>query len=150
MHQVNNNNALLNSDKLNKIDRREWDTLKILTHNINGIKNDKLKLFNMVNWARKKDIKILGISNINIGKKEGKWINDRKLKDMGYTGYWSNKDQKIKGSRVAILVKNEWAKHIGSVISINPYLIEVKLFFKGVTIKVIQLYALPNDDITSK
>jgi len=107
MHQVNDNNALLNSDKLNKIDRREWDTLKISTHNINGIKNDKLKLFNMVNWAREKDIKILGISDTNIGKKEGKWINDRELKDMGYTGYWSNKDQKIKGSGVAILVKNE-------------------------------------------
>ena len=48
------------------------------------------------------------------------------------------------------MVKNEWAKHVGSVISISPYLLEIKLFFKGVTIKVIQLYVPPNDDAMTK
>ena len=69
---------------------------------------------------------------------------------MGYKGFWSKKDKKVKGSGVAIIVNNEWAKHVRSVISINPYVIKIKMFFKGITIKIIQLYTAPNDDRTLK
>jgi len=36
---IDNVNAL--KSKRNKGDRREWDTLSVITHNINGIKNNK-------------------------------------------------------------------------------------------------------------
>jgi len=107
-------------------------------------------LFNIINWAREKDIKVLGLSDTNIDNKEGNWINEKELTNMGYKGFWSKRDIKVKGSGVAIIVNNEWAKHVESVISINPYVIEIKMFFKGITIKIIQLYTAPSDDRTLK
>ncbi len=146
---IDNVNAL--KSKGNKGDRREWDTLSVITHNINGIKNNKNKLFNLINWAREKDIKAIGISDTNIDKKEGQWLNKKEIIDMGYIGYWSNKDNKVKGSGVAILIKNTWSKHVGSVVNRNPYFIEITLFFKGINIKLTQVYAPPNDiSITRK
>ena len=64
---------------------------------------------------------------------------------MGYIGYWLNKDNKVKRSRVAILIKNTWSKHVGSVVNRNPYFIEITLFFKRINIKLTQVYALLND-----
>jgi len=65
---------------------------------------------------------------------------------MGYTGYWSAKDHKRKGSGVAILVKKEWARYVGSVKRINAYLIKIILYMKGISIKIIQIYSPPQDD----
>src|SRR6266487_2119280 len=58
------------------------------------------------------------------------------------------KDNKIKGSGVAIIVHKKWALHVGKVRTLGPYLLDITLYFKGATINIIQLYS-PNNDSTN-
>ena len=94
------------------------------------------------------NIHILGLSETNLNSKEGKWLNQT-LHTLDYTAYWSTKDKKIKGSGVAIIMHNKWAKHVGKIRILGPYLIDVTLYFKGVTINVIQIYSPNNDTVNN-
>lgn len=115
------------------------------THNINGLRNSKSKLLNLVIWGKENRFPIIGISETNIDKKQGAIYNNNDLKFWNYTGYWSNRDNKVKGSGVTILVQNDWNKHVGSVKLVSPYIIELKLFFKGITFIIFMCYLPPNN-----
>ena len=36
--------------RVNMTTAREWDNLRVVTHNINGLKEDRLKLLNIIKW----------------------------------------------------------------------------------------------------
>src|SRR4051812_2461534 len=140
------NNNISNNIKKN----REWDILEIATHNINGIRGDRLKLLNLLKWEKKEKIKIMGISDTNIDSKQGIHINKNKIEHLGYKGYWSSRANKTSGSDMAIFVDDIWAKHVSSVKQKGSYYIEVTLMFKGINIRIIQLYALLNNKAVTK
>ena len=84
-------------------DTYKWDRLHVAAHNINGLKGDPTKLHKLIEWALDENFHIIGLSETNIDPKEGKWLN-RDLHSLDYTGYWSTKDNKIKGSGVALII----------------------------------------------
>ena len=126
----------------------KWDRLKITSHNINGLKGDQFKLHKLIEWVLDDNIHIIGLSETNLSSREGRWLNTA-LHTLDYTAYWSEKDTKIKGSGVAIIIHNKWAKHAEKVRTIGPYLIDITMYFKGATINIIQLYSPNNDTINN-
>src|SRR5881394_2593338 len=118
----------------------KWSRLKITSHNINGLKGDQSKLHKLIEWALDDNIHIIGLSETNLSSREGKWLNQA-LHTLDYTAYWSSKDKKIKGSGVALIIHNKWAKHVEKIRTLKFYLIDITLYFKGVTINIIQIYS---------
>ena len=116
--------------------------LRIATHNINGLKNDQLKLTDLCNEGLQREWDVIGVYETNITQEKGKHIN-RTLN--GYLGFWSSKAQKIKGSGVCILLNPKWEKHIAKVEKFNEYHIRITLLFKSCTIYINQIYSPPND-----
>lgn len=101
-------------------------------------------MYNLVTWAKENKIAILGITDTNISNNDGKFL-DKDLQVLGYKSFWTNRDQKVKGSGCAILIQTDWAKHVGSIKTVSAYILEVKLFFKGITITILQVYAPPQN-----
>jgi exonuclease III len=92
---------------------------------------------------------VFRISKTNLSRREGQILNRTLLKSLELTGFWSEKEEKIKGSGVAIILKSQWEKHVSKVSYINPYAIQIKMEFKGCTIFVTQVYLPPSDKIAS-
>ena len=69
------------------ITAREQDNLQVVTYNINGLRGDRLKLLNIIKWSAEYHFQVIGISDTNIGKQQGKHINNNELDNMGYKGY---------------------------------------------------------------
>lgn len=105
---------------------------------------------NLVNWSKKNRIPVVGLSETNIDKKQDAIYNNNDLKFWNYTGYWSSRDTKVKGSGITILIQDDQNKHVGSVKLISPYIIEIKLFFKGITIVLFMCYLSPNNNEIAK
>ena len=123
-------------------DTRLWDHLFLCTHNINGINNNHTKLHHLVEWAHERHINIIGLSETNIDKRNGPFCMPP---SFNYDSYWSPRDDKVKGSGIGIIIEKEWAKHIGFIDNNDPYFIHLTLYFKGVTIHIVQLYFPPSD-----
>ncbi|GES95991.1 hypothetical protein GLOIN_2v1765743 [Rhizophagus clarus] len=103
-------------------------------HNINGLGPD--------NFCANKGADIIGICETNRSRKQGKYWNKESSE---YTSFWTNKDNKIKGSGVCIIVRKKWEKHIGKINRIGAYYIEAWLLFKNCTLIVGVVYMLPLD-----
>ena len=126
-------------------EEKSFNQCRILSHNINGIKGNRFKLINLLDSAHSIKANIIGVSETNVNKKEGNFLN----KDIdNYIGFWSERDSKVKGSGVAIFLDHNWEKHVGQTLSNSPYDIEVECFFKGVTFHFVQVYLPPNDPTT--
>ena len=77
--------------------------IQIACHNINGLKTRGWKLENLLSWAEKEEITILGITETNIAEREGKFLIYNQTAQ--YKGYWTSAvTDKKKGSGVGILI----------------------------------------------
>ena len=73
------------------LERKEGDfeALLIGCHNINGIKTNKSKLDNLLEWKKLEKIDILEIVESNISEKEGKYIL---MENGDNKSYWASAD----------------------------------------------------------
>ena len=105
----------------------------------------KNKFLNFLDWGTEHNMDIIGISETNLVQKEQKFLIPN---NSDYTGIWTSKDNKIKGSEVGLLINSKWKQHISFKRFIDHYLIHITLFFKGCSISIIQIYVLPNNNKT--
>jgi hypothetical protein len=75
-------------------------------HNINGLKLNKDKLVSFLEAADNLT-DIFRISKTNLSKREGQILNRILLKSLELTGFWLEKEEKIKGLGVAIILKSQ-------------------------------------------
>ncbi|CAG8835398.1 36220_t:CDS:1, partial [Gigaspora margarita] len=80
--QIQKNN---NIDIVKEKNIENFDRLKIEAYNINGLRLDKEKLQRLADQCNINKMDIIGITETNIGEKEGKWLNTRHL---GYASFW--------------------------------------------------------------
>ena len=122
---------------------RDFSTLKLGTHNINGLKVNSHKLDMFLDQMREENIDIIGISETNISERQGKFLIP---KGSDYIGFWAKaSENKIKGSGVGLVIKRNWEKHIGQIDRFRNYYISVLLLFKKVKLIVINIYIPPSD-----
>ncbi|GBC29860.2 hypothetical protein GLOIN_2v1765743 [Rhizophagus irregularis DAOM 181602=DAOM 197198] len=81
-------------------------------HNINGIGPDDFKLNILMDYCANKRADIVGIVETNKDRKYGKFWNKQ---NPEYIPFWTNKDNKIKGSGVCIVINKKWEKHLGKI-----------------------------------
>jgi hypothetical protein len=124
----NINNIDLNGINEGLREERIYDTLSIITHNINGIKNNNSKLYTLMDFVREKNIQIVGLCETNISEKEGKAF----IKTIyDYRCIWSKQEKdKIKGKGTAILVSKKWEKHIAQIENLIANFIKIRMDFK--------------------
>ncbi|RGB26089.1 hypothetical protein C1646_675072 [Rhizophagus diaphanus] len=91
--------------------------LVLMGHNINGIGPDDFKLNILMDYCVNKRADIVGIVETNKDRKYGKFWNKQ---NPGYISFWTNKDNKIKGFRVCIVINKKWEKHLGKLIELVP------------------------------
>ncbi|GES94273.1 exodeoxyribonuclease III [Rhizophagus clarus] len=116
--------------------------LTFMGHNINGLGLDYFKLNIFMDYCTNKGADIIGICETNRTRKDGEFWNKQNTE---YISFWTNKDNKIKGSGVCIIINKKWEKHLGKVNRIGAYYIEAKLFFKNCTLVVGVVYMPPSD-----
>ena len=120
-----------------------FQTLKVATHNINGIKGNTTKLELLAKWAKEERIDILGINESNIDERQGKFCL---AKSSEYISFWTSAEEgKLKGSGVGLIINRIWEKHIGKITRYSSYYIDALLVFKKVKILVIIAYIPPSD-----
>jgi len=132
------------------LERKEGDfeALLIGCHNINGIKTNKSKLDNLLEWKKLEKIDILGIVESNISEKEGKYIL---MENGDNKSYWASADiDKKKGSGAGIIVSNKWEKHLGKIDRFSEYMLVARFFFKQLELVVIIVYFPPNNKTIEK
>lgn len=93
-----------------------------MEYNINELGLNDFKLNILMDYYMNKKVDIVGIVEANRNRKYGKFWNKQNLE---YTSFWTNKDNKIKGSEVCIVINKKWKKHIGKINKISTYYIEV-------------------------
>ena len=95
----NDNTATIESDDVvtpvEHIEEQQFSQLFFAAQNINGLTTDITKLQHLLVYTASMDIDIVVVTETNINNKNGKFI---KIHDLGYRSFWSDKDQKIKGS----------------------------------------------------
>ena len=119
--------------------------LKIVTHNINGIRTNHIKLSSILNWCSINQIDILALNETNCEEKDATFkLTDHQKKD--YQFIWSTKDEsKQKGSGVALIFRKTWSKYYYGCTIFSPYLIQVKFLFYGRELIVWAYYIPPNN-----
>ncbi|GBB93878.1 hypothetical protein RclHR1_22450001 [Rhizophagus clarus] len=106
------NSNIENDNKIN---------LKFMGHNINGLEQDNSKPNLLVEYCSNKGTNIIGICETNRNRKQEELWNKNNLE---YTSFWTNKDNKKKGSGVCIIINKKWEKHIRKINKIDAYYIE--------------------------
>ena len=124
------------------------NTLNIITHNINGLRDGDSKLFTLIEYCKNKDIDVIGITESNLKRREGEFKNANPQLNSTYKSFWTTRDQKIKGSGVSLLIHNRMEKFIGKVIRMGAYYIEVTIYLKRCTIAIGSVYYPPSDKNT--
>ncbi|PKK59591.1 hypothetical protein RhiirC2_794634 [Rhizophagus irregularis] len=99
----NNNNNAESNNTFN---------LTFMERNINGLGPDYSKLNLLTEYCSNKGADIIGIYETNRDRKYSEYWNKQSLV---YTFFWTNKDNKIKGSEVCIMINKKWEKHIGKI-----------------------------------
>ncbi|CAB4490957.1 hypothetical protein RhiirA1_403305 [Rhizophagus irregularis] len=110
-HSPNNNISEINAFNL-----------VFMGHNINGLGLDDFKLNILMDYCTNKRADIIGIVETNRDRKYGKFWNKQNAE---YTSFWTNKDNKIKGSGMCIVINKKWEKYIRKINRIGTYYIEV-------------------------
>ena len=87
----------------------DYRTLKIATHNINGIKGNSIKLEALLEWAKQEKIDIIGINETNTTERQNRF---RMSRQEEYLGIWSDAEEnKKKGLGVGLIMNKKWEKH---------------------------------------
>jgi exonuclease III len=88
----------------------------------------------------------MGLTETNISQRDGAFRNNNTyIQQQNYIGYWSDKDNKIKGSGVALLLHKKWEPYVGRVVMYKAYYIEITLFLKKCTLVIGNIYVPPSD-----
>lgn len=95
-----------------------------------------------MNYCANKGADIVGICETNRDRKNGEFWNKQ---NPEYISFWTNKDNKIKGSGVCIVINRKWEKHLGKINRVGAYYIEARLLFKNCTLVVGVVYMPPSD-----
>ncbi len=120
-------------------------SLKIGTHNINGLKVNPHKLTTLLEFIQTEHVDIFTLSDTNLSTYEGLFAMHQKFKNS-HKIFWAGKDEaKIKGSGVAVIVNNKWARHYWEHIIHSPYLMQVKFLFKQFQVHVWIIYTAPSE-----
>ena len=77
-------------------------------------------MLKFINWCDEQHMDIIGISETNFTDKESAFLVPV---DKDYIRITTEKDNKIKGSGVALLLEERWAAHIGQKRVLDHYLI---------------------------
>ncbi len=120
-------------------------TLKIGTHNINGLRCNVDRLDNLIEFMKLEKIDIMTLTDTNISSRDGQWTP---LVDHArdFSIIWSDKDpDKIKGSGLACIINHKWRKYFWKADKISPYFMNVRFLLKGLIICVWIIYAAPAD-----
>src|SRR6266542_1121638 len=120
-------------------------TLKIGTHNINGLRCNIDKLDNLIEFMKLEKIDIMTLTDTNLSSRDGRWAP---LVDHArdFSIIWSDKaPDKIKGSGLACIINHKWRKHFWKADRISPYFMNVQFLFKGLIICIWIIYAAPAD-----
>ncbi|CAB4489938.1 unnamed protein product [Rhizophagus irregularis] len=104
--------------------------LNIAAYNIDGIASvpSIQKLHNLLEFIKENGIDIMAILETNIDYRQEYFINQN-IKSKVYSIIFSERDQKTKGSGMALVIHNRWMKHYYSVVRISPYIIVAKFLF---------------------
>src|SRR6266498_2905933 len=120
-------------------------SLKIGTHNINGLKVNPHKLTTLLEFIQTEHVDIFTLSDTNLSTYEGLFAKHQKFKNS-HKILWAGKEEtKIKGSGIAVIVNHKWARHYWEHIIHSPYLMQVKFLFKQFQVHVWILYAAPSE-----
>ena len=63
---------------------RIWDNFRIISHNINGIKYNNNKLFNLLEDTTDDRFNIVGLSETNLDQRSGNMLNKKLENYMGF------------------------------------------------------------------
>jgi endonuclease/exonuclease/phosphatase (EEP) superfamily protein YafD len=138
-----NNNTILNNNNNDKnistlIDQEinyEW---KIATYNIRGL-NDNSKVQILEEWIIQNDLDFTILTETKLRPNNKPKFNE--LAGM-HTSFFDSSDTHTYGKGVAIVMKNQWARHVESISKLNGRLLHLTLKFKGKkTIHIIGCYA---------
>jgi exonuclease III len=89
------------------IHKKRYDHFRFFSHNINGLRGDNSKINKLEKWAGDTGYDFFGISETNLNKREG--CNMRRNNSAPYQYFWSSKDNKVKGSGVALAFSKDLA-----------------------------------------
>jgi len=121
----------------------DFQTLKVASHNINGIKGNSIKLELLLDWARKENIDMIGINETNTTGRQN--IFNLKNQD-NYLGILSDAEEnKKKVSGVGLILCKKWEKHLSQVKRRNAYYLETLFVFKRHKVLVLVIYIPHND-----
>jgi len=82
-------------------------SLKVGTHNINGLKVNPHKLSTLLEFIQNEQVDIFTLSNTNLSTYGGLFAMHQKFKES-YKIFWTGKvDTKVKGSGIAMIVNNK-------------------------------------------
>lgn len=107
------------SSNLNNTQVERFPVLHIGCHNINGLASTENagKFFNILRFMNSRNIDIFVITETNIGEKEGRFLvaqfnNEQHSESDQLVVHWlDKKEDKRKGSGVAVIVNQKWARH---------------------------------------
>ncbi|CAB4394081.1 unnamed protein product [Rhizophagus irregularis] len=120
-------------------------SIRIASHNINGILTSSQKLDALLTWASNKHINLLAIQETNIDSSRGAYLLSDTHKQHFYT-FWSNKDpDKNKGSGIGLIVDNIWSKYHTTQNNHSLYLMQNVFIFKGISIYIWVCYLPPDN-----
>ncbi len=122
-------------------------SLKISTHNINGLKSNPNKLTNLMEHIIQQKIDVCTLTDTNLMEREGFFTIPSRYKDT-YRIFWASRDlEKMKGSGVACIVNQKWAKHHWETVVFSPYLLNVKFLFQNLQLNIWTIYTMPLDPL---
>ena len=118
---------------------------------MNGLRSSSFKLLILLAHMLENNIDMLAITETNTSSTEGfhKLCNlsiDYPSVAGRFRIYWSDRDNKNKGSGVALIVSNKWGKHYWKHVAISPYRLIVYFAFHGCVFDVNVLYSAPSAD----
>src|SRR5438128_165555 len=88
-------------------------SIKIATHNINSLKDNRYKLEILIDKLREEDYDMIEVIETNITEKEGQYITRYQ---ESINSFWTNAEKgKSKGSGVGIIVSKKWSKYIRQI-----------------------------------
>jgi hypothetical protein len=96
----------------------QFPTLKVTTHNINGLKDANTKLHYLI--LELNNYNIIGSCETNLCKQDAHFINQQ-ISSYGKCTFSTNSQNKVKGSGIM----HRWFKHIGKILFFNSIALRI-------------------------
>jgi len=120
------NNKSITSNNINHI-KNNNDKWKICTINVCGI-NDPSKLYILNDWIQHQNLDFTFLTETKLSKHNTPKFN---LENTSLTAFYESSITHTLGQGVAIIMKNEWARHVEEINKLEGRLLHLVLKFKG-------------------